>query len=57
MTSSRPSGVAMRMGPWSETEHLDEYLRLIDQSQSARAAQAVPPAAFPQPAQAGPRAC
>ena len=29
-------GVAMRMGPWSETEHVDEYLRLIDQSQSAR---------------------
>ncbi len=29
-------GVAMRMGPWSETEHVDEYLELIDQFQTAR---------------------
>jgi glycosyltransferase involved in cell wall biosynthesis len=29
-------GVAMRMGPWSETEHMEEYVGLIDQSKSAR---------------------
>jgi glycosyltransferase involved in cell wall biosynthesis len=30
------SGFAMRMGPWSEIEHLDEYLGLIDKCQSTR---------------------
>ena len=36
-TTSSPSGFAMRMGPWSETEHVDEYLELIDQFQRAAA--------------------
>jgi Glycosyl transferases group 1 len=36
------SGVGMRMGPWSETEHLGEYLGLIDQSRSARQRQPFP---------------
>ena len=29
-------GFAMRMGPWSETEHLDDYLTLVGQGQAAR---------------------
>ncbi len=28
-------GIAMRMGPWSETEHVDEYLGLIDRESIA----------------------
>jgi glycosyltransferase involved in cell wall biosynthesis len=36
------SGVAMRMGPWSETEHVDEYLGLIDQSQLPRQRKPLP---------------
>jgi glycosyltransferase involved in cell wall biosynthesis len=35
-------GFAMRMGPWSESEHLDEYLTLIGQVRSARDRQPFP---------------
>ena len=29
-------GFAMRMGPWSETEHLDDYLTLVGQGRAGR---------------------
>ena len=35
-------GYAMRMGEWSETEHLDRYFGLIDQAQAAREQQPYP---------------
>ena len=47
-------GFAMRMGEWSETEHLDRYLALVGQARAAREQQAVPRSARPRPAHAGP---
>ena len=35
-------GFAMRMGPWSETEHIDDYLTLIAHGQAARDRQPFP---------------
>ncbi len=48
-------GFAMRMGPWSETEHLDRYLALVDQAPGGARTQAVPRSAFARPSQAEPR--
>ena len=42
----------MRMGPWSETEHLDQYLELIGKAPGGARAQTVPRSTFPRPSPA-----